>query len=124
MKNIQNSHFESLLSQISSLIDQSKKNLQSTINTAIIDLYWNIGKLIQIDVLQNKKAGYGESIIEELGISLTTEYGRGFGSKNIFHMVNFYNTFSDENIFYIVCRKLSWSHLRWIIYLEEGDNNA
>jgi S-adenosylmethionine hydrolase len=88
------------------LSKKAKKNLHATINTTIIDLYWNIGKTIQGDILKNKKAEYGEAVIKELGLSLTAEYGRGFGSANLFHMVKFYNTFTTNSIFYTVCRKL------------------
>jgi predicted nuclease of restriction endonuclease-like (RecB) superfamily len=81
--------------------------------------YWNIGKIIQTDILKNQKAGYGEAVIAELSKHLIVEYGRGYSIRNLFNMIRFYESFVDEQILHTVCAKLSWSHLRTIMYIDD-----
>jgi hypothetical protein len=41
-------------------------------------LYWHIGKRIREEVLQEKRAEYGQAIIAALSRRLTEGYGRGY----------------------------------------------
>ncbi len=50
-------------------------------NSALVGLYWHIGKRIRQDILQEKRAEYGEAIVQTLSAQLTAEYGRGFGRR-------------------------------------------
>ena len=49
-----------LYASISTLINQSKQRVLATVNQELTLLYWNIGKLIEQDILKNKRAKYGE----------------------------------------------------------------
>lgn len=73
-------------------------------------LYWNIGKDITENVLKNQKAEYGKTVIKELSEKLTKEYGRGYGERNVFRMIKFYDYFTDFEILSTLSTKLSWSH--------------
>jgi hypothetical protein len=45
----------------------------------MVNLYWNIGRIITEDIQRNsERAEYGDQLIEELGRRLTVDYGRGF----------------------------------------------
>jgi hypothetical protein len=46
-----------------------------TVNSAMVALYWQIGKRIREDILHEKRAGYGEEIVPALSAQLTLEYG-------------------------------------------------
>lgn len=61
-------------------------------------LYWNIGRDITENVLNNQKAEYGKSVIKKLSKKLVSEYGRGYGERNIFRMLKFYDYFPDFEI--------------------------
>ena len=61
-------------------------------------LYWNIGKRINQEVLQDKRAEYGKQIVSTLSRQLNSEYGSSFSDKNISRMMQFAELFSDEAI--------------------------
>jgi predicted nuclease of restriction endonuclease-like (RecB) superfamily len=73
-------------------------------------LYWQIGQRIRQDILQEKRAGYGEQIVVTLSRQLEQEFGRGFAEKNLRRMVQFAEVFPDRKIVVSLLRQLSWSH--------------
>jgi hypothetical protein len=46
-------------------------------------LYWQIGKTIKQEILQNNRADYGEKIVQSLSAQLQIEYRKGFSKRNI-----------------------------------------
>jgi predicted nuclease of restriction endonuclease-like (RecB) superfamily len=108
-----------LLRDVRALIEESRQQVARTVNAALVWLYWNIGKRIRHDVLQNKRAGYGEEIVYALSRQLTAEYGRGFTEKGLRRMIQFAERFSDEEIVATLSRQLSWSHFVEIIPLDD-----
>lgn len=67
----------------------------ATVNSALTLLYWNIGHRIHIEVLKGQRAGYGKQIVNVLAKQLEIEHGRGFGSKNLRHMLRFAEAFPE-----------------------------
>ncbi len=67
-------------------------------NAALVLLYWNIGERIRRDVLREKRAEYGEMMVEALAQQLTAEFGRGFGRRNLFNMIRFVEVFPRVEI--------------------------
>ena len=61
-------------------------------------LYWNIGKDITDNVLNNQKAEYGKAVIKKLSQKLTIEYGRGYSRANLFRMLKFYEYWSVRTL--------------------------
>lgn len=60
-----------LLGDICSLIEESRDNVARTVNAGLVWLYWNIGKRIQEDILQQSRAEYGEEIVQTLSAQLS-----------------------------------------------------
>lgn len=110
---------QALLQDIRQLIDDSRSRLAATVNSALTLLYWNIGHRIHIEVLKGQRAGYGEQIITVLAKQLETEHGRGFGNKNLRHMLRFAEAFPDIEIVSTLSRQLSWSHFLEVIYQKD-----
>ncbi len=106
--------------KIAKAINMSKNNVVSTVNSELVRLYWNIGKIIKTDILQNEKAEYGISAVENLSRELVAEYGRGYSSRNLFNMIKFYEVYKDEQILHSLSAKLSWTHIRRLIHI--GDD--
>jgi hypothetical protein len=100
-----------LVADLRKMIDESRHAVAQTVNTALVWLYWSIGRRIRADVLKQKRAEYGEQMIAAVSSQLTAEYGRGFSEANLRHMIRFAETFVDEKILYTLCRELSWSHI-------------
>lgn len=107
-----------LFGKIAGLIEQSKKQIASQANSTLTLLYWNIGKLINENILGNKRADYGKQILSTLSIKLESEYGRGFEEKNIRRMMQFAEQFSDFEIVVTLSRQLSWSHFLALLPLK------
>ncbi|UXC28774.1 DUF1016 N-terminal domain-containing protein [Aliarcobacter butzleri] len=52
MNNITNNK---LFEQIKNLIEQTKNNVAIAVNSSLTMMYWNIGKLINDEILNNKR---------------------------------------------------------------------
>lgn len=104
--------------EIKQLIAESREQVAVAINSAITILYWQIGKRINDEVLQNQRAEYGKEIISTLSIQLTEEYGKGWSKRQLHHCLRFAETFPDITIVHTLCTQLSWSHIRLIIPME------
>src|ERR1700722_17288817 len=72
MSAMQKRNVEQLLfNDITQIIDESKRFVAKTINSTISLLYWKIGKRINHDILQSKRAEYGKKIVVSLTRQLT-----------------------------------------------------
>jgi predicted nuclease of restriction endonuclease-like (RecB) superfamily len=99
------SNFNSILS----LIKTAKERIVKTVNTEIIDLYWQIGKEVSE---KTKNGGWGKSVVEELSKHIAANFGnmRGFSPQNIWRMKQFYETYKDSEILSALLRELSWTN--------------
>ena len=109
---------KALVNDIRQLIDTSRAQLASAINSALTLLYWHIGQRIHDEVLKGERAEYGEQIVSTLARQLEVDYGRGFSSKNLRHMLRFAEVFPDQEIVSAVRRQLSWTHIKTLIYID------
>ncbi|MEN2402954.1 PDDEXK nuclease domain-containing protein [Flavobacterium sp. MC2016-06] len=107
-----------LLDSIIDLIDQTRHFVAKTVNQELTLLYWKIGKTINEEILKNDRADYGKKIIPALSEALTKKYGSGFNKRNLQSFVKLNATIEDFTILHTVCAKLSWSHIRNLIYIE------
>jgi predicted nuclease of restriction endonuclease-like (RecB) superfamily len=108
-----------LLGDIRQLIETSRAGLAITVNSALTLLYWQIGQRIRNEVLQGERAEYGEQIVSTLAKQLEADYGRGFSSKNLRHMLRFAEAYPDAQIVSTLSRQLAWSHFLELIYLKD-----
>lgn len=110
---------DKLLGDIRKMIDETRSVVAATVNTGLTMLYWRIGQRIGLEILKGSRAEYGEEIVSTVSRQLEMEYGNGFSSKNIRHMIRFAEAFPDVQIVSTLSRQLSWSHFKEIIYLKE-----
>ena len=108
-----------LLADLRDLILTAREAVARTVNAGLTLLYWEIGTRIRRDILQEKRAEYGEKIVHALSAKLEAEFGRGFGERNLARMVKFAEAFPDPNILTALRTKLGWTHFRRIIYLDD-----
>ena len=75
---------ESTYQNIKKVLEQARAQSYRTVNFAMVQAYWNIGRIIVEEEQRGKaKAGYGEYLISELAARLTAEFGKGFTISNI-----------------------------------------
>ncbi|MEM7536235.1 MAG: DUF1016 N-terminal domain-containing protein [Chloroflexota bacterium] len=111
----------SLFEQIRLLVEQSRVHTMQAVNRAMIDLYWQIGRLIVEDEQGGAaRAEYGSGLIAALAERLTHEFGKGFNESNLRNMRRFYLAYSirdaprpelPDNL----RLELSWTHYRLLL---------
>lgn len=105
-----------IFDNIKELVISSRNKVYSVVNTEMLNLYWHIGKII-MDIQQGeKKAHYGDYVLERLSEKLTAEFGKGFSARNLRTMRKFYLVYP---IWKTVSSKLSWSHYLELLRIEE-----
>lgn len=108
--------------EIKHLLANARQKAYSAVNTAMVEAYWLIGKRIVEEEQQGQqKATYGEALLKNLSIALTADFGKGFSYANLRNFRQFYLTYPDAEICYTLCSKLTWSHNRLIMRVE-NDN--
>jgi len=55
-----------LLSDLRALIQKTRQDVARTVNSALVQMYWQVGTRIREDVLKAKRAEYGEAIVSAL----------------------------------------------------------
>jgi DUF1016 N-terminal domain len=99
-----NQQTESLLADITHLIDACKQRIAIAVNTELPMLYWHIGKHTQTFILQGERAAYGQKIIVTLSKQLILKYGKGWSSQHLRHCIRIAETFEENQIIYAVRR--------------------
>ena len=93
---ISDENINPIFEEIKGLINNSRDRVYSTVNTEMLNLYWNIGKIIMEIQNGNERATYGKSVLENLSQKLTNEFGKGFSVDNLEKMRKFYNVFPNS----------------------------
>lgn len=109
-----------LLADVRELILIARTGIARTVNAGLTLLYWEIGRRIRRDVLDEKRAEYGEQIVHALSAQLENEFGRGFGRRNLFRMIRFAEAFPNRTIVSALLTQLGWTHFLSIIPMEEA----
>jgi predicted nuclease of restriction endonuclease-like (RecB) superfamily len=110
---------EKLYNHIKQIIEEGKNNAYRAVNFAMVQTYWQIGKLIIEEEQSGKqKAEYGKELIESLAKKLSSAYGKGFNSSNLWYMRQFYSTFGK---LHALRGELSWTHYRLLLKVERED---
>lgn len=105
-----------LFYSVKEVIVRAKQVAYRNNNSILLNMYWDIGKLIVTEEQQGKvKAEYGKAVLKKLSQLLTLEFGKGFDERNLNNIRAFYVAFPIWNA---VRTELSWTHYRIISRLE------
>ena len=98
----------------------ARTQVRQTVNTAMVQTYWQIGRLIvEGEQGGDKRATYGKGVLTNLASRLTAEFGEGFRLSNLRNFRQFHECFSEHEIRHTVCSELAWSHLRLLMRVED-----
>ena len=91
------------------LIANAKQRAVAAVNTALIDLHWQVGEIISKKIAS---AEWGDGVVSELAayIAQTQPGLRGFTRPNLFRMRQFYEAYRDDVIVSALLRQLPWTH--------------
>ena len=119
MNQITSKQDSKIFSQIKELLQSAKSKIATSINTHMVQTYFEVGKIIVEHEQEGKeKAEYGKATLKDLSSKLTGEFGKGFSVDNLENMRRFYLTYNNSET---VSRKfsLSWSHYVSLIKLDD-----
>ena len=109
----------SLYGAIRQVLQSARQNAYKAVNFAMVQAYWQIGRLIVEDEQNGEvRAEYGKKVLEELAERLTAEFGKGFTVTNLKYMRSFYRAFP---IGHALRDELSWTHYRLLLKVENPD---
>ena len=96
--------------EIVTLIKSSRNNIIHITNTALIDLYWNVGEYLYYKLSTSE---WGSGVVNQLSEYITKKYPeiKGFSNKNLWRMKQFYENYSlhDTKLSPLV-REITWSN--------------
>lgn len=100
-----NEDFESLLN----FIQQKQLQVFQKINTALIDLYWELGETLSEKVKNNE---WGKSVVTEFAKYIVSNAPdiKGFSDKNLWRMKQFYETYAEHPELSALLREIPWTH--------------
>jgi len=95
-------------SEITQLIAAAKQRAVQAVNTALIELYWQVGQTISRKI---EAAEWGDAVVAWLAEHLAqTQPGlRGFTRRNLFRMRQFYEAYRDDEIVSPLLTQLPWT---------------
>jgi len=108
---------QNLYKEIAHIINATRNSIRSSVNSAMVVAYWNIGKLIVEDELEGAtRAAYGKQVLKTLSIQLSNDFGKGFDITNLRKMKQFYTLFQKQDSLSL---ELSWTHYRHLLRVED-----
>lgn len=81
--NLFDENINPIFEEIRNLVNSSRNRVYSAVNTEMLNLYWNIGKIIMEIQHGDERATYGNAVLERLSEKLTNEFGKGFSERNL-----------------------------------------
>ena len=90
-------------------VQSAQSQAARAVNTLLIELYWEIGKLI---TEKQQAAGWGDAVIDQVAQDLTRELGdiKGFSRANLYRMKKLYEFYGDDENLAQAVRQISWGH--------------
>lgn len=101
----------SLFDNISHLAQEARQQVQRSVNAAMVQSYWHIGRLI----VEHYRAAYGKEQLKRLSKRLSQRFGKGFDITNLRNMRLFYEVFPIRDALRL---ELSWTHYRVLLRVE------
>lgn len=100
---------ETQFTDIISLIKNARLTALKTVNSTLINLYWNIGEYIHQKV---KSTEWGQSVVKELAEYLKRNEPnlKGFSDKNLWRMKQFFENYKDSPKLSPLVREISWTN--------------
>lgn len=111
-----NELFGNYYNKINELILKTKQKVVKSINSEMVELYYEIGstinELIEVYHLESSQ----NEIIKSFSEKLTKEFGTGFSVPSLKKMKKFYQVFQSGSTLW---NQLSWSHNRLIMNIDD-----
>jgi predicted nuclease of restriction endonuclease-like (RecB) superfamily len=106
---LSNSRFHQDFADVLRQIQQARQKVFAQANTALMELYWDIGRIISEKV---EREAWGKGVVSALAqyIAQTDPGIKGFSDKNLWRMKQFYETYAEDSKLSSLVRELPWTH--------------
>ena len=99
-----------LLSALRALIESARQRIATVANSTTTLLFWNVGRRLLRENLEQGRAAYGKQILATVSQELMAEFGAGFSYTALTRMARFAEWMTDDQILASLSQELSWSH--------------
>lgn len=101
--------YQKLFTDIRERIRQGQYEALRKVNQELIALYWDIGRMI---VEQQKDETWGKDVVQQLATDLPRSFPgiHGFGTRNLWYMRNFYQSYSHNTKLQPLVAEVGWTH--------------
>jgi predicted nuclease of restriction endonuclease-like (RecB) superfamily len=87
---------EQLFERVADILEQARGQVSRTVNTAMVNAYWLIGReIVEVEQQGSERASYGEAVIGRLASRLQRRFGKGFSASNLWRMRQFFSVFPN-----------------------------
>lgn len=87
---------DALFARVVEIIEVARGQVARSVNTAMVQAYWLIGReIVEVEQRGKKRAGYGERLLEGLAKRLAARVGKGFSVPNLRNMRQFFLTYRE-----------------------------
>jgi predicted nuclease of restriction endonuclease-like (RecB) superfamily len=101
--------YPALFAEVKERVRASQYAALRAVNKELVGLYWDIGRII---AERQTDAGHGAAIAERLAADLRREFPgvSGYSRRNIFYMLEFYQTYRDLPKVQPLVAQIGWTH--------------
>lgn len=101
--------YQALFNDIKTAIRNAQIRATLAVNSEMILLYWETGKMI---AERQSQEGWSAKVIPRLSKDLKNEFSdlNGYSERNLGRMLSFYKEYSDKSILPQLVAKLPWGH--------------
>ena len=105
-QNIDINEYRKIFENVKQEVLKSQYRAMQAVNSELIHMYWQIGKIISSNIK------WGNKFVDTLVIDLKSEFPniQGFSARNLRNMRKFYDEYSNFEILQTLSAKLTWSH--------------
>jgi len=105
---IPSGEYGGLIGGIAELLEASRRSAARAVNALMTATYWEIGRrIVEFEQGGEKRAGYGEELLDRLADDLNARFGRGFSRRNLQSMRQFYQSLPAKQIWQTLSAKSS-----------------
>ncbi len=109
------------VNDIRQILEQSRQKAYTATAMAMVEGFWRIGqRIVQEEQGGNIRADYGKEVIK----NISTQLGKGFSPRTLRDYRAFYLSFPEWKDLAHVCAKLTWSHIRLLLRVENPQARA
>ena len=108
LSNIDNFEYKNWLTELKSNIRSVQVKAAVAVNSALIELYWELGKMIS-----EKQTQWGTQFLENLSIDLKSKFPemQGFSTRNLKYIKQFYLFYTNAQIGKQAVAQIPWGNI-------------